>query len=94
MTVSNKISEFMDYWCKFKCPYKNYPIFKDDKPIDVDISDYRGEFTCPKCGEEFRETIDSWDIDYEISDRYDFPDKYCECCQVEKFVEALCLELE
>jgi hypothetical protein len=93
MSINDKISDFLSYWCMSKCPYKNYSIFKDDDPVDVNFDDCDIECVCPKCGEKFEETVDSSDIDYTLSDRYDFPDKYCECCQVEKFVEELKYEL-
>ena len=91
MIVGDKISEFMTYWCKFKCPYRGKDIFNDD-PMTVDVDDYDLDCTCPKCGEEFRDPIYGTDINYEF-DSYNFPDKYCECCQVKEFVEALRFEL-
>lgn len=93
MTVGDKVSDFLSYWCRCKCPYKNCSIFEDDNPVEVDVDDCRVECTCPKCGEEFNETVDGSDIDYTVSDKYGFPEKYCECCQIEKFVEELKYEL-
>lgn len=93
MTVGDKVSNFLSYWCRYKCPHKDCKVVEDDVPVDVYVENYRAECTCPKCGEEFIEIIDGSDIDYEVDGKYELPEKYCECCQVEKFVEELKYEL-
>lgn len=70
MTVGDKVSDFLSYWCRCKCPYRDVEIFNDE-PVTVDIDDYDIDCVCPKCGEEFRETVDGNDMNYEL-DSYNF----------------------
>lgn len=94
MTIGNKISDFISYWCKFKCPYRDVKIIDENDPVDVCVEDYKADCVCPKCGEEFTQTIDGTEIDYETDI---FPaqglESYCEYCQVKKFAEELKFEL-
>ena len=94
MTVNDKISGFVSYWCRTKCPYRSIKVMDENDPVEICIEDYKSDCVFPRCGEEFTQIIDGSEIDYQVNI---FPaqelESYCEYCQVEKFVEELNYEL-